>query len=82
MVGFFVVCIVATPFAFAGWLVNRILQHKLQVAEIQATARRPALPPNEDVERRLRNLEAIVTSSEYDFQERLRSPDGTGVRAA
>lgn len=82
MIGFFVVCIVATPFAFAGWLINRILQHRLHVAEVQATAHRPALAASPDVEQRLRNLEAIVTSADYDFQQRLRTDPNPGHRAA
>ena len=69
----FVVLIVAIPFVFAGWLIHRILEHRVAVKRLTvgaSTAR--ALPPSEEVEQRLANLEAIVASLDYDMAEKLR----------
>jgi hypothetical protein len=73
----FVVLIVAIPFVFAGWLLHRILDHRIQVKRIQAGAQPPpALPPAPpEVERRLANLEAIVSSLDYDFAARITARD-------
>jgi hypothetical protein len=76
MEGFFVLAIVATPFVFTGWLINRIFVHRAHMGEIELTRRYAALPApsavSPDVEQRLRNLEAIVTSSDYELEQRLR----------
>jgi len=71
---FAVLCIVATPFVFAGWLIHRILEHR---SRMQALAARPmpALPLPHDAERRLANLEAIVASLDFDLAAKLREGD-------
>jgi hypothetical protein len=78
MVGLFVLTLVATPLAFAAWLVNRVLHHRLEVAQIRAQSR-PALPPAElpmSVESRIQTLEDIVCSLDLDLHSRLRRADG------
>lgn len=86
MEGLFVLGIVATPFLFAGWLINRIFEHRLRVKQIEAAGWHPrALPSacdggghqaSADTERRLANLEAIVCDVDYDLAKRVRE-DGT-----
>ena len=80
---FAAVLIVAIPFLFVGWVVNRVLEHRARMQGIAAPRPIPALPmptPN-DVERRLANLEAIVASLDFDFVEKLSSrPSGPELR--
>jgi hypothetical protein len=67
MVGLFALVLVSTPLLFAAWLVNRVLSHRLRVAELRARVSRPALVASElppELESRLRNLEDIVCSLE------------------
>jgi hypothetical protein len=73
LVGLFVILLVATPLVFTGWLVNRVLQHRLRVAEIRAH-RRLALPPpgGSEIEARVRNLEDIVCSLDFELAAKLR----------
>lgn len=88
MGGLFVLGIVATPFLFAGWLVNRIFEHRVRVQQIQAGAAQlqpgtpamAALPASADVERRLANLEAIVCDLDFDLAQRVR--EAARTRAA
>jgi hypothetical protein len=75
MVGIFVVAIVATPFVFAGWLIHRILTHRAQMRQEALPPAPRALPPDPELEQRVRNLEAIVTSLDYDLAARLRASD-------
>ena len=71
-----VVLIVATPFTFAGWLIDRVLKHRAAMRQLQVQRQYMALPAaSPQVEQRLRNLEAIVTSAEYDFAARMNSRD-------
>lgn len=94
MEGLFVLGIVATPFLFAAWLVNRILEHRLRVRQIEAAGwQARALPagaaaelPLEqraDIERRLANLEAIACDVDRDFERDLaQKVREDGTRAA
>lgn len=84
VVGLFVITLVATPLVFAGWLVQRVFAHRLKLLEMQAQARR-ALPPAQvpsEIEARIRNLEDIVCSLDFDLQTKLRQSDGTHRGAA
>ncbi len=74
---FFVLCIVATPFLFVGWLIHRIFEHRANMARSLAAPQFAALPSptSPDVERRLANLEAIVASLDFDLAERVRAAD-------
>jgi len=77
---YFVVLIVATPFVFTGWLINRIFEHRLQVKQLEAgSPAQAALGPaqSDETSRRLANLEAVISSLDYDLAERLRSQDAT-----
>jgi hypothetical protein len=80
---FAVVCIVATPFVFVGWLIHRIFEHRAKVALALAPPRM-ALPsaPSPDVERRLASLEAIVASLDFDLAAKLRELERTRGHAA
>jgi hypothetical protein len=76
MSGVFVVMIVATPFVFAGWLIDRILRHRATMRQLAARQHYAALPAaSPEMEQRLQNLEAIVTSSDYELLQRIRSGD-------
>lgn len=81
---FFVLCIVATPFVFVGWLIHRIFEHRANMARALADPRMRALPSaaTPDVERRLANLEAIVASLDFDLVERIRESDRSRGHAA
>ncbi|HET6583328.1 MAG TPA: hypothetical protein VFG69_07770 [Nannocystaceae bacterium] len=79
---FAVVCIVATPFVFVGWLINRIFEHRARMQALAVPRPMPALPLPHDVEQRLANLEAIVASVDFDLAERLRDADRTRGHAA
>ncbi len=73
--------IVATPFAFAAWVVDRVLRHRVEVKAVQAGARpMPALPASPEVEQRLANLEAIICSTDYEVAARF--PSSPPHRAA
>jgi hypothetical protein len=81
MIGIFVLGIVATPFVFAGWLVNRIFEHRARIKHLEAARYvTPALPPaaaaDPHIEQRLANLEAIVCDVDYDLARRVRGLDG------
>jgi hypothetical protein len=80
---FIVLCIVATPFVFTAWLVQRVLDHRAQIAALRAAPQTPALPAyasaSPDVEQRLANLEAIVASLDFDLAAKIRE---TGRSAA
>jgi hypothetical protein len=84
MAGPFILGIVATPFLFAAWLVNRIFEHRVRVQQIRqlhASPRTmPALPASAEVERRLANLEAIVCDLDFDLAQRVR--EAARTRAA
>lgn len=71
---FAVVCIVATPFVFTAWLIQRVLDHRTQMAALRQPAPRPALPApsSPEVEQRLANLEAIVSSLDFDLAVKMR----------
>lgn len=82
MEGLFVLGIVATPFLFAGWLVNRIFEHRLRVKQIEAAGwQQRALPSaifdpgperGAETDRRLAALEAIVCDLDYDLAKKVR----------
>jgi hypothetical protein len=73
---FMVLCIVATPFVFTAWLVQRVLDHRAQIAALRNPAPQPALPAyttaSPEVEQRLANLEAIVASLDFDLAVKVR----------
>lgn len=76
MPGVFIVMIVATPFVFAGWLIDRVLRHRATMRELQTARRFAALPPaSPEVEQRLQNLEAIVTSADYELAQKIGTRD-------
>jgi hypothetical protein len=79
VVGLFVLGIVATPFLFAGWVVNRVFEHRTRIKQLEANryVMPPALPPAYDpqVEQRLANLEAVICDLDYDLAQRVRGLD-------
>jgi len=80
---FFVLCIVATPFVFVGWLIHRIFEHRTKLALALASPRLALpSPTSPDVDRRLANLEAIVASLDFDLATKLREADRTRGHAA
>lgn len=80
---FFVLCIVATPFVFVGWLIHRIFEHRTKLA-LALAPQRMALPspPSPDVERRLANLESIIASLDFDLAAKVREVERTRSHAA
>ncbi|MBK6918426.1 MAG: hypothetical protein IPH07_13600 [Deltaproteobacteria bacterium] len=82
MVGPFVLGIIATPFIFAGWVINRVLEHRMRVHQLQrglppasrpqlaAVAGTAAVPP--ELERRIANLEAVICDLDFDLARRVR----------
>jgi hypothetical protein len=78
LVGLFVLILVATPFVFAAWLVSRVFDHRLKIAQIRSQTRLalPAAQVPTEVESRLRNLEDIVCGLDFDLQDRLREASG------
>lgn len=79
---FAAVLIVAIPFLFVGWVINRIFEHRARMQGLAAPRPMPALPLPGDVERRLANLEAIVASLDFDFVEKLRDAERSRGHAA
>ena len=77
MIGLYVLAIVATPFLFAAWLVNRIFEHRARMKQLEAARYipPPALPADPQVEQRLANLEAIICDVDYDLAQRVRGVD-------
>lgn len=69
-----VLCIVAVPFVFTGWLINKVFEHRAQMAALRQPPAQPALPAasSPEVEQRLANLEAIVSSLDFDLALKLR----------
>ena len=78
MIGLYVLAIVATPFVFAAWLINRIFEHRARMRQLEAAryVQPAALPADPQVEARLANLEAIVCDVDYDLAQRMRRIDG------
>lgn len=80
---FAAVLIVAIPFVFVGWVINRIFEHRARMqGALSAPRPMPALPLSDDTERRLANLEAIVASLDFEFVEKLREAERARGRAA
>ena len=80
---FFVLLIVATPFVFVGWLIHRIFEHRTKLAMALASPRMALpSPASSDVERRLANLESIITSLDFDVASRIRELERTRGHAA
>ncbi len=72
---FMVLCIVATPFVFTAWLIQRVLDHRARMAGLASPPLRMALPTpstSPEVEQRLANLEAIVASVDFDLAVKIR----------
>lgn len=78
---FMVLCIVAVPFVFTAWLVQRVLDHRAQIAALRNPTPLPALPAytmaSPEVEQRLANLEAIVASLDFDLAVKVREASRT-----
>jgi len=78
---FMVLCIVATPFVFTAWVVQRVLDHRAQIAALRHAPQQQALPAytiaSPEVEQRLANLEAIVASLDFDLAVKVREAGRT-----
>lgn len=71
---FMILAIVATPFLFTAWLINRILEHRKSMRGLTATVGelRALTAARDELEARVQTLEEIVTSQEFELDRRLR----------